>query len=899
MEALVSLGVRSSVTAGLVFVLLGVSSPSLAKAPPAPPGPARPATPQVKIAPVPEAPGRYLMKQHRAQTLFNDMGLTLQLTPPRGPARELHWGMARARAVPPQPLEPREAQALSTPTWGALYYPAVAPGVDLWFEAREGGVQYSLRAERGADLRQVRLEWRGAQELRIAGDGRTLEVKLAEGALREEGLQCGQEAADGTSREVPCRYREVSLKGTNLWEYVIEVEVAEPGRPAWVDPLIQWNTYLGAMGNDALENITVLKGPAIEGQFFIVGSSGHAGLNAMAPQGTGVRFKDITTPPDAVVGRRNADGTVRWTSILGGNGIDRGRAFAIGANSDVFVAGSTTSSDLGPLPQGATYGGGKDGFIARISSGGDTLHWIQYIGGAGDEEIHALTLGQDGKLYAAGSTTSQRLPASDAGASRGGLDLFVSRIDAITGAVERNMVHSGSLNEEALSIVTGELSGAGARLYVTGYTESPDFPLTGPRVPNSQTDGGREALVLKLNEQLGTPVWWTFLGASSGADDGRAVLYEPGSQRVMVVGTTRGTDFPNSYTNSVSPLGANAFLAAFESTTGNRTFSTVVGGSGDDEGLALTTGSFQTLYIGGRTTSPDLPVPFGFDSQANATEGFVLRMAPDAGGFTPEWGTYVGGSLDDDVRALGAGPNNEVLLMGGMTRSSEMLPGGLRDSIDTAHKGGEDMFLIALDALDLTPPLGQVYDGLSGDTGLSSNPQAHSANWAFTDREASITGYEFGAGTLPGCDDIVPFRSVGRSVFISLTTAQGEIPPLQEGRWYFSTVIAQNQLGLRNQVSSNGYFLLFPDGGPDLRPPRPGPGPCPGAPPDGGSTDGGSTDGGMDGGTQTDAGVGTDGGLDTRPPLGWSCGCGAAGGPAGLLLLVFVMGGLRLARRES
>src|SRR5687767_11852830 len=110
MEALVSLGLRRCVTAGLVFLSLAVSPPVLAKAPPSPPGPARPASKQVMIVPAPDGPGRYFLQQKRAHTLFTDQGLALRLTPPERPARELQWGVARARAVLPQPLEPREAK---------------------------------------------------------------------------------------------------------------------------------------------------------------------------------------------------------------------------------------------------------------------------------------------------------------------------------------------------------------------------------------------------------------------------------------------------------------------------------------------------------------------------------------------------------------------------------------------------------------------------------------------------------------------------------------------------------------------------------------------------------------------------------------------------------------------
>lgn len=891
----------------LVVLALAVSLPSMAKAPPAPPGPPRAPSQHAMIIPVADSPGRYLLQQRRATTLFNEQGLTLRLTPAVGPARQLQWGVAGARAVSPQPLQPQQtrvSQFVGSPehwrqglsTWGALYYPAVAPGVDLWFEAREGGVQYSLRAERGADLRQVRLEWRGAQELRVLNGGQSLAVKLAEGALHEEGLRCGQEAADGSSREVPCRYREVRSRGADLWEYVIEVDVQEPGLPAWVDPVIQWNTFVGGQANDALEHITVLNGgpgSGITGQFFIVGTSGGNGLESMEPEFSGVRFRFPSMPPDVVVSRRSPTGSVIWTSILGGNGIDIGRAFAVGANGDVFVAGSTESTDLGAGPRGEQPVGGKDGFIARISSDGSVLEWIQYIAGPGDEEIYSLTRGQDGKLYAAGSTRSARLSGSDAGVSGGGLDLFVSRIDAVSGAVERTLVRGGSRDEEALSIVNGEDAGTRALLYVTGYTESPDFPLgVAPANPNSETDGGREAVVLKLSDQLTSPEWATFIGGGLGLDEGRAVLYLAETNRLMVVGTTRASNFPRLHAPGTNPMGANAFLAAFNPANGASTFSATMGGGGDDEGLALTTGSFGSLYVGGRTASTDVPVPFGFDARAQLTEGFVLRMSPEPGdaGFVQEWGTYVGGSQDDDVRALAAPASNEVLLIGGMTGSSEMMPQQLRP-IDSARDGGEDMFLISMNAVDLTPPLGVVYDGRSGDTATVMENREASANWEFTDRESSIVSYEFGLGTVPGCDDVVNFRSATGNEVITLRTDLNEMPELERGRWYFSLVRAKNSLELTNTVTSTGYFVTLTDGGPALRPNRPDAGdPCSRPQPDGGTPDGGA-----------DGGTGPSDGGDSEPqsPVGYSCGCGATGGPAGLLLLLLVAFGLRAARRAD
>ncbi|WP_224370695.1 DUF7948 domain-containing protein [Hyalangium versicolor] len=897
-----SLGVLGGLAAGLVLSL--TASDSLAsKAPPAPPGPPRSAAMVALIAPQPDSPGRYSMQQPRARTLFHSSGVTMQLTPPHRPARELRWGLAGASSVEPQPLQPRQARVhrfvgpreswkTDLPTWGALYYPGVAPGVDLWLEAQEAGVAYSLRAAHGSDLRQVRLEWHRAQALRITEGGRALEVELADGIVREDGLRCGQERADGTSLDLPCRYREARLKSPGLWEYVIEVDVKEPGAPVWVDPIIRWNTFVGQQSNDALAGLTVLD-PS--GEVLLVGSSSDENGGPVGAQGGGVNQPGSLS--DVVVARYNSDGSMRWTAVFGGSKDDFARVLAVGKNNDLFVAGTTASQDL-PSSTGILQGP-TDGFVARLGSTGTPLYWVQRVGGIGDEDIYSLVLGPDDKLYAAGSTTSPNGPASDGGVSKGKKDLFVSRLDSVTGALEKTMVLSGSGNEEAFSIAKDPTASTPV-LYVTGYTESPDFPLSLPKEPPIELDGGRDAIVLKLAPDLSAPLWGTFIGGH-GQDEGRVIQQLPPTRRLMVVGTTHSGDFPNG--GNPVPANANAFVTSFDPTTGQKNLSLVVGGSGDDEGLALAAGNFDTFFVGGKTTSPDLPVSLGFDKEISGTEGYVLRMAPDAGTFLPEWGTYVGGFLEDEVRALASGPDDE-LVIGGVTRSSEMLDNLSQSGDDLTYSFGDEMFVISIDAHDLTPPVGTVKDGISGDTDKQESNEAVLANWSFVDNESGIDGYRFGVGSAPGCTDMAPFRSVGRNVSITLTSTQGEIPPLTPGTWYFATVEAKNTDGLTATVSSNGVFVLLSDGGPPTIPPRPPPGtPCPGQQPDGGTPDGGTdggTDGGADGGT-TDAG--TDGGTPTgdedgpHSPVGWQC--GATGGPAGLVLLLIVALGLRGARRQS
>ncbi|MCY1075931.1 DUF7948 domain-containing protein [Archangium lansingense] len=875
---------------------------------------------------MPEAPGQYLLQQNRADTLFTGTGLALRLAPPERPVRELHWGLAGARSVTPQPLQPREARLSQfvgsrenwkqhLPTWGALYYPGVAPGVDLWFEAREGGIAYSLRSERGADLRQVRLEWRGAQALRLADGGRALEVVLAEGVLREEGLLCGQEAADGTSLEVPCRYREVRPLGAERWEYVIEVEVKEPGRPAWVDPTIKWNTYVGGSNDDTLRGLTVINNDS--GLGFIVGSTNSP---ALAPKSPADRASGSLGMSNVIVSKFNNDGTLLWTTVFGGNGDDIGNAVAVGADGLIYVAGHTASTDFQVGTTGSRLNGtAKDGFVAALVSNTGELNWFQHVGDTGAEEIHSLAFANDGKLYVAGWTLSTQMTGTPAGTTfKGNKELFVSRlaVTATSGTVEKTLIRSGTGDEDALGIVAEEQAPSStAMLYVTGYTTSTDFPTaTGQPAMLPGLGNNPDTVVFKLDQDL-TLVWGNFIGGL-GEDKGNGLVHapltviSPYTSRVMVVGTTNSINFPSSTGEGAS--GKDAFLATFNPDTGVRVFSTVVGGSKDDEGLAIATGSAGSVYVGGKSKSGLLPSTEAFESTPDVTEGFVIRMRRNGDEFSPEWGSFVGGALDDEVGGLASrrySNGDYELFIGGSTHSDQLLRFPMVPGLGgkTSHSGAQDMFLITIDAKDFTPPEGEVLDGIGQDLDETAFTDMLSASWTLDDPESAISDYLVAVGTAPGCTDIRPFKSVGQFKSITMSSANGDIRPLTGGQWYFVTVSAKNGRGVITTRFSDGIFVRQSDGGPIDIPPAPLPGtPCPEEPgTDGGTADGGVTDGGTsDGGTTDggDPGTGPDGGgggggPGHESPLGWSC--GTPGGPTGFVLLVVAAFGFLSARRKS
>ena len=80
--------------------------------------------------------------------------------------------------------------------------------------------------------------------------------------------------------------------------------------------------------------------------------------------------------------------------------------------------------------------------------------------------------------------------------------------------------------------------------YVTGYTDSTDFPTANPLQANVTGIGSVDAFVAKLNAAGSALVYSTYLGGS-GDDDGNGIAVDS-SGNAYVTGNTYSTDFPTA-----------------------------------------------------------------------------------------------------------------------------------------------------------------------------------------------------------------------------------------------------------------------------------------------------------------------------------------------------------------
>ena len=140
---------------------------------------------------------------------------------------------------------------------------------------------------------------------------------------------------------------------------------------------------------------------------------------------------------DAFVARLTADLTALiQATYLGGSGNEIAQALAISTSGDVYVSGSTASTNLPGTAKGAqaANGGGNDAFAAHLTADLTKLTQATYLGGGGSDAASALAIHPtSGDIYVAGITTSTNFPGTVGGAraaSGGGNDAFVARLTA-------------------------------------------------------------------------------------------------------------------------------------------------------------------------------------------------------------------------------------------------------------------------------------------------------------------------------------------------------------------------------------------------------------------------------------------------------------------------------------
>lgn len=315
-----------------------------------------------------------------------------------------------------------------------------------------------------------------------------------------------------------------------------------------------YSTYLAGPGFNQTKGIVV----DANGDVYVTGFAA-AGF----PTTPGAFQTDAKGTRQAFVTELNPTGSALvYSTFLGGSvGAQSGPAqqfgtgIALDSSGNVYVTGSTTTTDF-PVTSGAfqtTFGGASDGFgdafVTKLSASGSALIYSTYLGGSADDFGSSIAVDSSGDAIITGYTSSTNFPLANAFQSKsgGGTDAFVSELDPTGSTLVFSTYLGGSQSEN----FAGDLrSGAAAvdsqgNAYVTGFTSSPDFPVTPGAAQTSFGGGADDAFVAKIS--LGAappPVALTV--ASTNPTTGVAITVSPSDNNGQGNGNTQ---FMLSYNN--------------------------------------------------------------------------------------------------------------------------------------------------------------------------------------------------------------------------------------------------------------------------------------------------------------------------------------------------------------
>jgi uncharacterized repeat protein (TIGR01451 family) len=383
-----------------------------------------------------------------------------------------------------------------------------------------------------------------------------------------------------------------------------------------------YTTYLGGTGDEEAYGLAVDS----QGQAYLTGYTTSPDF----PTTPGAYRSTLSGASDAFVAKLNPAGTALvYSSYLGGSGDDTGWGIAVDSLGDMFVTGSTSSTDF-PVTAGSyrrAYSGGElDGFVTAIYPYGGFLY-STYLGGSGEDVPYAIALDSSGNAYVAGETQSTDFPNSpgEIQASKlGSTNVFVSSLNPSGTALNYSTFLGGSSDDHAYGVAVDSAGNA----YVTGYTASTDFPHTAG-VLQSANGGGYDGFVAKINQSGTALVYSTFLGGSG--DDYAVAIALDGIGNAYVTGNTSSANFPitpdATQASLVSTYGA--FVAVLNGSGSALSYGTYLGGSGFETGYGIALSPDREFTSVGYTVSPDFPVTAGAFQKtlAGGADAFLARFS--------------------------------------------------------------------------------------------------------------------------------------------------------------------------------------------------------------------------------------------------------------------------------
>ncbi len=565
------------------------------------------------------------------------------------------------------------------PHFEKVRFREIYSGIDQLYYGNQGELEYDFIISPGSDPNEIILEFKGADALSL-DEGGNLILTTPSGKVVQRAPLAYQNI-NGEKKTVASRYviKPDNRVGFQLAQYDSRHELV-------IDPILKFSTYLGGGSSDEaysiavdsndnvyvtgstrsidfdtlneiegddleldvfvfkLENAafgmdlvysTYLGGSSFEqGESIAVDSSGNAYVTGWTDS---TDFNTVNPIEGDSAGRdvfvlkisENAGvPSLDFSTYLGGSGLDQGESLALDTQGNIYVAGWTQSTDFDTVNPLEGDSGFNDAFVFKLEETptGPSLVYSTYLGGSLNDEAYSIAVDPSGNAYVAGRTfssdfdTVNTLDTPDLSS-----DFFVFKLEENAGVL--NLAYSTYLGGSGAEEMSGIAVDATGGAYVTGYTTSTNLELVNP-IEGDSGDGTWDAYIFKLQEIAGFPViaWSTYLGGSA-ADFAQSIAIDS-SGNAFVAGYTLSNDFDLVNEIEGDSAGTDVFVVKLnDSPTGPTvSYSTYLGGDGNDRAFALALDSNDDALIAGWTTSLNYDVVFPIENRSGISDVIVSKI---------------------------------------------------------------------------------------------------------------------------------------------------------------------------------------------------------------------------------------------------------------------------------
>jgi hypothetical protein len=386
--------------------------------------------------------------------------------------------------------------------------------------------------------------------------------------------------------------------------------------------------------------------------------------------------------------------SIAYTTFLGGTGSDTASSMAIDASGNTYIGGTTTNAATFPEATTAVEGpggGSADFFIAKIDptkSGADSLVYLTFLGGSGEEAGGLVAVDSKGDVALTGTTTSSDYPVTDKSTLTSGTnDAVVSEVSPAGDSLNFSTIFGGNGAEDAQSTGGIALDSSG-NVFVAGDTSSTNLPVSAGAFQPNYGGGTTDGFLAKFTPSAGgatvTLAYCTYLGIDATAGVSGVALDASAATNVYLSGFTTNpvNSFParnafqptyagdpqDAFVMKISPLGKGP---------ADLVYATLLGGSGMDEAFAIAVDDSTPpkAYVTGTTASKDFPIAGTVEAyQASLTQGAqanaflaVISQNATTGMTSLAYSSYLGGVYTDSGNAIFLTAPNAVYISGSTT----------------------------------------------------------------------------------------------------------------------------------------------------------------------------------------------------------------------------------------